>query len=219
MLDIGCGRGDMVYHAVKSGCRKAVGIDYSSDAIKIAQKLRETLDQDSQRRMQFFEGDAYSITVREEFNYIFMIEVWEHMYDHQLIPLLTKIRSLLTKNGMLILTTPNAFYINFLYPLKRIMNIPFNLVKFPLRTLRGKWRPKSAEDFFQHVFKVKEFDDPDRDAMHINISTPIKIKKMLEHAGFSVKVECWDESKNILSLLLSRWAGREMLISAKREGA
>lgn len=217
ILDVGCGRGELVYYAAKAGCKKAIGIDYSSAAIKIAESFAAGLDKEIKERMLFFNIDASQMPNNEKFDYIFMVEVWEHMYDHQLSPLLSEIRKLLKDDGCFILTTPNGFYEMYLYSAKRIINIPFNFVKFPLRILQKKWKPKSFYDLLRHIFKIKSFKNTFMDKTHVNISTPKKIKKMLEAAGYGSKIKCWDNSKNPLSLLLSHWAGREMIIVAKKQ--
>lgn len=216
VLDIGCGRGEMVFYSAKAGAL-AVGIDYSKAAIEIANNFKDGLSDSIKNKMTFLNVDAGDLQAEGEFDYIFFIEVWEHMYDDQLKPLLEKVRALLKNDGSFIITTPNGFYERYLYPTKRITHIPFNLVKFPLRILRGKWKPKSLSDFLKHVFKVKSFSDAFMDKTHVNISSPLKIKKMLQNNGFNVEVKCWDDSKNLLSILFSRWAGREMLIVAKKK--
>jgi 2-polyprenyl-3-methyl-5-hydroxy-6-metoxy-1,4-benzoquinol methylase len=215
VLDIGCGRGEIVYYAAKAGCN-ALGIDYSLAAIELANAFRLGLDPQIQARMKFSNIDALVLSPTEKYDYVFMIEVWEHMYDHQLDPLLQKVTSLMKPDGLLIITTPNGFYERYLYPAKRIVNIPANFVKLPLRVLRGKWRPKSVGDFFCHLFKVKPFSDEFMDKTHVNISSPPKIASMLKKNGLEVTIKCSDSSKNILSIIFSRWAGREMLVVAQK---
>lgn len=215
VLDIGCGRGDLAFYAAQAGAT-AIGIDYSKDAITIANEFRDRCAPEIRNRMTFLNIDACDLKMDNEFDYIFFIEVWEHMYDQQIDLLLTKVYNLLNKSGQFIITTPNGFYEGYLYPAKHILAIPFNFIKFPMRILKGKWKPKSIADFFRHIVKLKPFSDTFMDKTHINISTPVKIKSMLEKNGFTVDVKCWDHSKNPLSLLFAKWAGREMRIIATK---
>jgi 2-polyprenyl-3-methyl-5-hydroxy-6-metoxy-1,4-benzoquinol methylase len=217
VLDIGCGRGELVYYCAKNGCKKALGIDYSSAAIDLSNSFKSKLDKKIQDRIVFKNIDALELSSQEKYDYIFMVEVWEHMYDSQLFPLLNKIHSLLKDNGLLILTTPNGLYEKFLFPAKRISNIPFNMIKFPLRILKGKWKPSSFSDLLKHIFKIRAFSNTFMDKTHINISTPGKIKKMLQSCNFKAQVKCKDSSKNPISIIFSHWAGREMIITAKKQ--
>ena len=218
VLDIGCGRGELVYYAAQKGCNKAIGIDYSSAAINIARSFAAKLDKNIRDRMIFLNKDVLKLSENEKFDYIFMIDVWEHMFDHQLTPLLSKINNLLKDNGFFIITTPNGFYEKFLYPVKRIFNIPFNLIKFPLRIVRGKWKPKSAHDLIRHIFKIKPFKNDFMDKTHINISTPYKVKRMLKNAGFLATFKFSDNSKRSFGSLFFHWKAQEMLIIARISG-
>jgi len=216
VLDIGCGRGELVYYMVQKGCSKATGIDYSPAAINIAKSFAAKLDKDTRERMHFVNKDVLELSENEKFDYIFMVDVWEHMYDHQLIPLLSKISSLLKDNGTLIITTPNGFYEKFLYPVKQIFHIPFNLIKFPWRIVRGKWKPKSASDLIRHLFKVKPFKNDFVSKTHVNISTPYKIAGMLKNAGFLAKFKFSDNLQRSLGPLFFHFKAKETLIAVRK---
>ena len=215
VLDIGCGRGELVYYAAKSGCKEAIGIDYSPAAIQLADMFKTKLEESIRTRMTFMNMDALDLPEAEKFDYIFMIEVWEHMYDDQLRPLIDKIRSILKDEGIFIITTPNRFYEKYLYPAKRILNIPGNIFKFPMRILRGKWKPASFKDLLRHIFKIQPFPDAFMDATHVNVCAPPKIRRMLKAAGFSAEIRCRDASWDPLTLLFAHYAGREMLVMAR----
>lgn len=215
ILDIGCGRGELVYYSAVAGAN-ALGIDYSSAAIEIANSYKNKLNKELKDKITFLNIDALDLSIDKKHNYIFMIEVWEHMYDHQIIPLLKKVHTLLKENGTLIITTPNRYYEKILYPSKKIIETPFNISKFTFRVLKNKWKPKSFKDFLKHTFKIKPFRNKFMDKTHVNISSPLKIKKMLIDNNFEVKIKCKDHSKNILSLIFSHWAGRDMLITATK---
>jgi 2-polyprenyl-3-methyl-5-hydroxy-6-metoxy-1,4-benzoquinol methylase len=216
VLDIGCGRGEMVYYAAKKGCKEAVGIDYSVSAINLATSLKSSIELSTASKISFLNIDALDLPADEPFDYIFMIEVWEHLYDEQLVPLLNKVASLLKNKGQLIITTPNGFYEKYLYPAKRLLNIPGNLFKYPLRILRGKYKPSSMADLFKHIFKVRPFHNAFMDATHVNICSPQKIKRFLASSGFKSRIKCSDTSIDPLSLMFARYAGREMLVIAEK---
>jgi len=215
VLDIGCGRGELVYYSVMFGCKEAIGIDYSCAAIELANTFKSKLENDIQLKMKFMNMDVLDLSENNKFDYVFLIEVWEHLYDEQLMLLIKKISSILKNDGTFIITTPNLYYEKYLYPAKRILNIPGNFFKFPLRIIRGKWKPASLKDLFKHIFKIRPFPNSFMDATHVNVSSPYKIRKLLEASGFKVKIRCCDSSLDPLTFLFKCFAGREMLITAK----
>ncbi len=212
VLDLGCGRGELIYYCAKKGA-KALGIDYSPDAVKIAKRTIGMLPDELRTRANAEVGDVAFYDFREKFTIVFMIEIVEHVYDWQLVEAFKRVRDILADDGRLIIVTPNYYYEKYLLPLKRFVNIPFNLLKWPIRILKGKYKPKNANEALRKIFKVKVDRGELNKMMHVNISTPSKLKKML--SGFDVDVHCEDHSKNIFSLLTQKWCGRDIVIVAK----
>jgi 2-polyprenyl-3-methyl-5-hydroxy-6-metoxy-1,4-benzoquinol methylase len=215
-LDIGCGRGEMVYYAARAGAQ-AVGIDYSEAAIALANEFRLRLPEDLRSRMMFRNIDAGQMKESGPFDRIFLIEVWEHMYDHQINGLLDKVRDLLAEGGLFVMTTPNGVYEKYLYTIKHVFNIPFNLIKFPLRIARGKWKPKSWADFFRHIFKIRPFSDVFMEKTHVNVSSPVKIRRMLAEKGFSSKIAGIDPSRGLFARMVKSWGAPGLLIVARKK--
>ena len=212
VLDIGCGRGELIYYCAKHGA-KALGIDYSKPAINIA---RETIGKlpDNLRSFAFADiGDPANYRFPDKYDVVYMIEVVEHMHDWQLKETFKKIETILKPGGRLIITTPNFYYERVLSPIKRIIDIPVNLIKWPMRIIKGKYKNSGVLAGLKKVFRIM----PDRGGlnrkMHVNIMTPRKLKKML--TNFKVSVICEDRSANILSLLTRRWWGRDIIAVAK----
>lgn len=113
LLEIGYGRGELLYHCAKRGA-KVAGIDFSPDAYKITKEtLREFPDADiriAQCTNLPFENDS--------FERVFAGDVIEHLgYDSQLLTLREMYRVLRPGGFMLIHTTPNTVFIKFVYPL------------------------------------------------------------------------------------------------------
>ena len=194
ILDIGCGIGKLAYKALKKGCI-VTAIDYSKDAIKIANKIKQHLTPEEQHRIEFINGDALNISEEKKYDAIFMTDVIEHLYDWQLINLFEKLGKLLEKNGKIIIhTAPNRLNINFLYPLKRFLNFPS-----ALRKKKGFFYKRS-----------KYFYDP---AMHINEQTLWSLKKLLKK--FDCEIWCEDFSKNFLSMLTRKILGNHIWAIAR----
>ena len=211
VLDIGCGRGELIYYCAKRGA-KALGIDYSKDAIDIAKETIKMLPEDLRRLAGAEVGDPVTYDFKEEYDVVFMIEIAEHMYDWQLKEAFRKINRILKPGGRLVIATPNYYYERYLSPLKQIINIPFGLIKWPLRILKGKYKQSSPIAGLKKVFRIRLDRGELNRKMHVNITTPGKLKKML--SDFEVMVKCEDNSANIASLITRRWCGREIVVVA-----
>lgn len=214
VLDIGCGRAELVYYCVKRGAA-ALGIDYSPAAIEIAAGTVDKLPQPLRSYAKAVVGEIGTYNFTDRYNIVFMIEIAEHMYDWQLREAFEKIKNILKPDGKLIIMTPNYQYEKILSPLKRILNIPGNCIKWPIRIIRGKYKPKSFRELMGKVFRVAVDRGELNKKMHVNITTRGTLKKLL--AGFDVKIWCEDHSKNPLNLLTGRWWGREIIVVAVKK--
>jgi len=117
ILDIGCGPGISLYNLKKFGWN-VYGLDISQKAVNFA---RNNLDLKNVRR-GFIEDAFYH---KEYFDVIRMSHVIEHLNDPK--ETLLKIRKILKKNGILIITTPD-----FSSPLRPV----FGPCWFPLESPR-----------------------------------------------------------------------------------
>ena len=132
----------------------------------------------------------------EKYDIVFMADLLEHLYDWELKILFEKVRRMLKPvTGRLIIhTAPNKIWINFVFPLKRILDWPNTL-------RRGK-------DFYYTRDKYS-YDTE----MHINEQTLKGVRGVLK--GFQSKVWCDDGSSNIISILTKRFAGADIWAIAK----
>ena len=108
ILDVGCGRGEVVLHCARRGI-ESIGIDYSSDAINLAQDARENLPDEARNLSRFILGDINNMdNSLGPFDRILLLDIVEHLYDHELIPLLNNLKNLLSQNGYIVIhTLPN----------------------------------------------------------------------------------------------------------------
>lgn len=210
VLDIGCGRGELVYYCAKRGAR-AFGIDYSAAAIDIARQTLQRLPSTAQAGADL--GDVVTYPFKEQFDAIFMIDIVEHMYDWQLTEAFARIHKILKPGGRLIITTPNDYFERILLPAKRIFNLPFMPAKWGLRVLRGKYQPKSFGEFWSKCFRVR-VDRASIAQTHVNVLTPPRLRTLLK--DFQADVRCEDHSVNPLSLMTQKWWGREIVAVATK---
>jgi hypothetical protein len=96
-----------------------------------------------------------------------------------------------------------------------IINIPGNLFKWPLRIVRGKYKPESFSELLEKIFKVRTRSNELCRKMHVNVMTRGILKKLLR--GYRVTSWCEDFSRNPLSLATSRWWGMEIMLVATKE--
>ena len=215
ILDVGCGRGELLYYCAKQGAR-ATGLDYSRDAVDLAkEKTVRLLPDDRQRLVRVVCDDIAHFTLDGTFDVIFVIEVLEHLTDEQIRSLLEKTRAHLKPAGRLIVTTPNFYYEKYLSVLKRFLDTPFRLMRELFRVLRGKSRAKDGRDLWRRIFRIRVSRGEQGKRMHVNVMTPGKLKGLLK--DFDAVVMCEDPSNNPISLILRKWWGRNLVAVAKKK--
>ncbi|MBN1106646.1 MAG: class I SAM-dependent methyltransferase [Deltaproteobacteria bacterium] len=100
ILDLGCGRGELLFHLEISADR-VVGIDYSSAAIEICRKFvkkAHLIHADIVQFLPCFEAP--------QFDHALMIDVVEHLFDWELEIVFKHVARLLKNNGLLYVDTP-----------------------------------------------------------------------------------------------------------------
>jgi SAM-dependent methyltransferase len=214
ILDIGCGRGELIYYALKQQAATAMGIDYSQAAIDLAQQTILRLPTDMQKKAEARVADVVKYAFPRKYDVIFMIDVAEHLFDWQLVETFKKIYELLNDNGRLIIVTPNLYYEKYLQPLKKFLDIPFRLFKWPLRILRGNYKPKNVSELCQKIFSIKTDRGEINRMMHANVLTPKRLKLFL--SDFKTTIRCEDHSQNPVSLLLSPYWGLNIVAVAQK---
>ena len=119
VLDVGCGTGLFAFSAAKKGAM-VLGVDFSVEAIEIAQS------QHIHKNLKFTSVDVN--TIKEKFDVIVSNGTLEHMDNP--IKTLRLLKRHLTKNGCLIITSPN--WTNprghMLIPLLLLFDAPITLV-------------------------------------------------------------------------------------------
>ena len=171
VLDLGCGRGDLLLALAPTKAR-IVGVDYSEDALDITRKALSRLSLDVKKNITIMNADAARLGFADRtFDFIFMVDIVEHLYPEQLEECFAECFRVLKEDGRLIIhTSPNKGYNDFGYPcweqnINKILNKLFrqNLMTRPIRT--------------------------DMDLrVHVNEQTVASLKESLAKAGFRPKV-------------------------------
>jgi cyclopropane fatty-acyl-phospholipid synthase-like methyltransferase len=170
LLDIGCGRGEMViYHFLNGG--RATGVDFSDDAIKLARSKALELKADCEFQISSFEN----IDEKTKYDRIISIDFIEHISVEEGKAFFTKCCNLLNPGGRLVVYTyPNTIRRVYGYRFIRAFSI-----------IKRKPLPKREPDTISDHYKQ----------YHLNEQNYFSLKKSAHDAGFSkVRVEYFDTS-------------------------
>ena len=170
-LDIGCGRGDLMVALAQKGA-DVTGIDYSEDALEIAQIAIDKQPADLKHKLKVSHSDATALNFPDQtFDYVFMTDIVEHLNPSELKKSFEECKRVLKSKGKLIVhTAPNRWYNDFGYPL---WEQPVNKVLNKLFRQKLLIRPIRTEIDFK---------------VHINEQTVLSLKKYLVKTGFNSKI-------------------------------
>jgi SAM-dependent methyltransferase len=158
VLDVGCGRGEILRHCSKLGVQ-AFGVDYAPAALHMARDA----------------GRAYQANAKwlpfpaAFFDRVLMFDLVEHLHPWELNQALREARRVLRADGRLIIhTAPNVWYDRYAYPLVRLV-----------RTLMGEGKsyPKDPRAIIPSNLDV-----------HVNEQSVTSLRRVLRQAGFHPQV-------------------------------
>ena len=174
VLDVGCGRGEMVRHAAQMGA-VAWGLDFSTEALAISRETvlqapRDTQDQAGlcrarAGRLPFADGSLHRV---------FLSDILEHLIPAELQAMLREGHRVLRRDGRVIFHTfPNRWFYNIHYPLRRLL----------WDALQGKAGPRNPRSDYERL-------------MHVNELSPFGVLRAFR-PFFSVRLWCahrdhWD---------------------------
>jgi SAM-dependent methyltransferase len=164
VLDIGCGRGEILRHCARLGA-KTYGIDYSPVAARIASRL--TADEGGTRISL---ADAKLLPFPStSFDRVLMFDLVEHLHPWELRRALAEARRVLRAGGRLIIhTAPNAWYDRYAYPVVRLV-----------RTLMGEGERYPKEP---RAITPVNLD------VHVNEQSAVSLRNTLNRAHFQAQV-------------------------------
>lgn len=176
ILDIGCGRGEIVRHCARLGA-VAFGIDYAPVATRMTHDLidAENSKAPPSGKMGVARVDAKYLPFCDgTFDRVLMFDIVEHLYPWELHQALLDVRRVLKPNGRLIIhTAPNRWYDQYAYPLVRL-----------IRTLMGEGQ--------RYPRNPRQFGIAVNEHVHVNEQSLFSIGDTLERAGF--KSRAWLDS-------------------------
>ena len=189
VLDVGCGRGELVIQSAMRGA-EAWGIDYAEAAVQIAERALNGADAALRERMHAVQMDVKALRFEDgQFDAVFMMDVVEHLYPHELSQAFEELRRVTRPGGHIVLhTSPNTLFERTVYPnySRRINQIALAAGKL-LRINDGLFNetmlptdPEFPHDTFERT-------------MHINEQSLAGLCAEVEQHGFRVRTaEYWE---------------------------
>ena len=190
VLDIGCGRGELVLQSAMRGA-DAWGIDYAPVAVEISSGATARADAAARERTHIEQMDVKAMQFDDaSFDVVFMMDVVEHLYPHELARAFDEIARVMRPGGLLVLhTSPNKVFEEKVYPnwSRHVNRVALDL---------------SKRFNFEDKFLFNEFMLPDKRefprnrwerAMHINEQTMGGLRRQLRQHGFRIRrAEFWE---------------------------
>lgn len=190
VLDVGCGRGELVIQSAMRGA-DAWGIDYAQAAVDIAEKALGTLDDPALReRAHVRQMDVKALQFDDAFfDAVFMMDVVEHLYPHELSAAFDELHRTIRPGGLLVIhTSPNKIFESVVYPnYSRRINQAALKISGWLGVRDGLFNdtmlPTGRE--FPHDTYERE--------MHINEHSAPRLRADVERHGFRARTtEFWE---------------------------
>ena len=101
ILDVGCGRGEVVDYCARNGAREVIGIDFSEAATQLASELNK-----DNLNVKLKTMEAISLDFENTFDIIFALDVIEHIPDGEMQIVYARMHSALKEKGFTVLHTP-----------------------------------------------------------------------------------------------------------------
>lgn len=178
ILDVGCGRGDITLYLGRNA-KEAIGVDYSKDAIKLANSARVNFPLYIQKKVHFKIMNIKTLTFPSNyFDVVICIDVLEHLYKKEVESTMREIKRVLKKDGLLFLQTGiNKLLYEFVY----------KYYIFPVNQIVTK-----IDRFVRRVNYKSLPRDPrtiDEKKQHVNEPTYLYLKNLLKKFRFEGKIK------------------------------
>ncbi|GAB4573571.1 MAG: hypothetical protein Kow0077_16360 [Anaerolineae bacterium] len=169
VLDVGCGRGEILRHCAALGA-DAYGIDYAEVAVDMSATVVRTAGI-TPGKIGVGQANARTLPFpAETFDRVLMFDVVEHLYPWELHEALLEVRRVLKPDGLFVVhTAPNVWYDRYAYPVVRFFRILMG---------QGAQYPRNPREFLvDHNVHV-----------HVNEQSLFSLGRNLRAAGFAPKV-------------------------------
>jgi ubiquinone/menaquinone biosynthesis C-methylase UbiE len=161
VLDVGCGRGELLVAARDAGAAKAIGVEYSEAALELAKQTIAA--HDAGDRCEALYADARGLPIEDaSIDLLTLLDVVEHLTPTELAAALTEAHRVLKPGGRVFVhTMPNRYIFTVTYRLLRAL-MPWRLRSWPAN-------PRTEHERL----------------MHVNEMTLGELSSALQSAGFT----------------------------------
>jgi len=186
VLDIGCGRGELLIWLQQQGA-EVWGIDYAYAALRLAQQALEFGDDPAVNEHSLIAANARELPfLNRAFDLVLMLDIVEHLHPWEFVVVCDEVVRVLKPDGRFIIhTAPNLWYYRFGYPVFRF-----------IERLRGVRLPKNPRQRFAY-----------HELVHVNEQSPLSLKRTLRQHGFQAKVHLMGQSVETNTHLMA-WLAR-----------
>ena len=185
LLDIGCGRGELVMFCGSKGI-DSYGIDYSQKGLEIGEKYLTFYNEDELRNIHLLRSDATCLPFKDSyFDRVISWSVIEHLYQWQQEKCFHEAYRVLKPEGVFVFEThPNEWFEKIGYQITR----PFKQLFIERR----------LEDY-----REREALEPD----HVNLKNPLSLRRDLQRSGFRCKIWLAPRSSFEANVGIARFLG------------
>lgn len=120
VLDVGCGRGEILRHTSKLGA-VAYGIDYADAAVHLSRQVADAAEE--AHSIEVSRASALFLPFPDNsFDRVLLLDIVEHLYPDELRIALRETWRVLKPGGRIIIhTAPNVWYDRYAYPMVRLV--------------------------------------------------------------------------------------------------
>jgi len=123
VLDIGCGRGEILRSTAAMGAR-AYGIDYASVAVRLSRKVADGIEGAAGPIGVYQASALYLPFATDSLDRVLMLDIVEHLYPDELSVAYGEAHRVLKPGGRIVVhTAPNRWYDRYAYPLVRAVRV------------------------------------------------------------------------------------------------
>jgi ubiquinone/menaquinone biosynthesis C-methylase UbiE len=177
ILDLGCGRGDLVFELARRGA-EVTGVDYSKDGIMLAKNALKLQPEKVRKNVRFVVKNAKSLSFKENtFDAVVSYDVFEHLYKSELEIVMRKLSKIIKPGGLLLVhTETNKIYLDLTHHIWSY-RIDYGLVKLNKLLFRNNY-PGLNKDPRNTLHKKQ----------HVNEPTIRYLKNLFKRHKFSGKI-------------------------------
>lgn len=193
ILDIGCGRGELAFWCAREGAKEVIGIDYSVNAIKLANEAKKHYEKRVKDKVIFKVGDGKYLKIKaKSFDSVLLTEVLEHIYPEEQEIMFKEIYRVLRDDGFVFIhTAPSKWFNDFTY----------RFWCYPLSSLLVFINNMITGNKYSNIEKPNKIRSESHKIMHINEPDYFSLKKIFKKARLrgNIKSTNITISKPILS--------------------